>query len=159
MRSPDSTSPVSEAFLDRALPRIHTFMLVLAGSGVIVCVIFFRWAATAGFLVGATISYLNQRWLERAIEALGERITTQQSTERGGTIVFRAVMRYALIACGAYVIFNVSLSGLYGFLGGVCLPIAAIACEVVVEVFTALRHGIPKQQLNTPQGDAGRVSG
>ena len=46
-------------------------------------------------------------------------------------------MRYALIACGAYVIFNVSLAGLYGFLGGVCLPIAAIACEVAVEIFVS----------------------
>jgi hypothetical protein len=142
MSTPESASPLSEEFLDRALPRIRKFMLTFAGSGVIVCAIFFGWPATAGFFVGAVISYLNQRWLEQAIEALGERITSQQSTERGGVIVIRALMRYALIACGAYVIFNVSLSGLYGFLGGVLLPIAAIACEVAIEIFIALRHGI-----------------
>jgi hypothetical protein len=51
------------------------------------------------------------------------------------------VLRYAFIAIGAYVIFNVSLAGLYGFLGGVCLPIAAVACEVAVEIFVALRRG------------------
>lgn len=141
MSMPESTTPLNEAFLDRALPRIRKFMLILAGSGVLLCLIFFGWAATLGFAVGALISYLNQRWLERAIEALGERITNQQSTERGGIIVVRALMRYALIACGAYVIFNVSLIGLYGFLGGVLLPIAAIACEVAVEIFIALRHG------------------
>ena len=33
----------------------------------------------------------------------------------------RAVLRYAFIALGAYVIFRVSLAGLYGFSGG-CLP-------------------------------------
>ena len=82
-----------------------------------------------------------QHWLEQAIEALGERITTQNSGERGGLIVFRAMLRYALIAAGAYVIFNVSLAALYGFLAGVCLPIAAVACEVVVEIFITLRRG------------------
>jgi hypothetical protein len=91
-------------------------------------------------VVGALISYVNQIWLERAIDALGERITSQGSNERGGIIVFRAILRYVFIALGAYVIFNVSLAALYGFLGGVCLPIAAIACEVAIEIFAGLRH-------------------
>jgi hypothetical protein len=139
---PESSAPAIEAFLDRALPRIRRFMLVLAASGTLLSLVFFRWPATAGFVVGATISYLNQHWLEQAIEALGDRITTQNSGERGGLIVFRAMLRYALIAAGAYVIFNVSLAALYGFLAGVCLPIAAVACEVVVEIFITLRRGI-----------------
>jgi hypothetical protein len=142
MSTPESASPLTDAFLDRALSRIRKFMLIFAGSGALLCALFFGWAATAGFVTGAAISYLNQRWLEKAIEALGERITTEQSSERGGAIVFRALLRYALIACGAYVIFNVSLRGLYGFFGGVLLPIAAIACEVAAEVFIALRRGI-----------------
>jgi hypothetical protein len=130
-----------EAFLDRALPRIRRIMLALIAAGTVACLVFFRWQVTAGFLLGAIISYVNQRWLERAIEALGERITQQQSSERGGFLVVRAVLRYVMIAAGAYVIFNVSLAGLYGFLGGVCLPIAAIACEVAAEVFIMLRSG------------------
>lgn len=138
---PEPTPVFAEGFLDRALPRIRKFMLALAGLGTVVCLAFFRWPVTAGFVVGAVISFVNQVWLERAIEALGVRITTQQSRERGGLIVLRTLLRYVLIAGGAYVIFNVSLAGLYGFLGGVCLPIAAIACEVAVEVFVTLRHG------------------
>jgi len=116
-------------------------MLALAAFGTLVCLAFFRWPVTAGFVVGAVISYVNQRWLERAIEALGERIANQQSRERGGIIVLRALLRYLLIAAGAYVIFNVSHAGLFGFLGGVCLPIAAVACEVTAEVFVMLRRG------------------
>jgi hypothetical protein len=142
MSTPESSAPAIEAFLDRALPRIRRFMLALAAAGIVVCVVFFRWPATAGFVVGAVISYVNQHWLQQAIEALGERITTQDSNERGGLIVFRAMLRYALIAAVAYVIFNVSLAALYGFLAGVCLPIAAVACEVVVEIFITLRRGI-----------------
>jgi hypothetical protein len=142
MSTPESTSPAMEAFLDRALRRIRRFMLALAALGTALCLILFRWPVTAGFVAGAVISYLNHRWLEQAIEALGERITSGQSTERGGVIVFRALLRYVLIAGGAYVIFNVSLAALYGFLAGVCLPIAAIACEVAVELVTALRRGV-----------------
>jgi hypothetical protein len=96
----------------------------------------------AGFLLGAIVSYVNHAWLERVVAALGERITSGQSRERGGAIVARAVLRYAFIAGGAYVIFRVSKSGLYGFLGGICLTIGAIACEAVVEMYVGLRRGL-----------------
>ena len=130
----------TEHYLDRALPRIRRIMLVLAGAGTLVCLLLFRWQMTAGFIAGALISYFNQHALERAVEALGDRIVNQQSRERGGVIVFRAVLRYVLIAAGAYVIFSVSIAALYGFLGGTCLPIAAMACEVAAEVFFMLRR-------------------
>ena len=122
----------------KAYPQIHGRGVDCRPAGVPG---FLPLAGSGGFLVGAIVSYVNQRWLERAVDALGERITTGESKERGGGIVFRAVLRYVFIALGAYVIFNVSLAGLYGFLGGVCLPIAAIACEVAVEVFVTLRRG------------------
>ena len=141
MATPESSAPALEAFLDKALPRIRRFMCVLGVAGILFSLVFFRWPATAGFIVGGTISYINQHWLEQAIEALGERITAQKSKERGGLIVVRAMLRYALIAAGAYVIFNVSLVALYGFLAGVCLPIAAVACEVAAELFITLRRG------------------
>ena len=63
------------------------------------------------------------------------------AADSNGIIVVRAVLRYAFIALGAYVIFRVSLTGLYGFLAGVCLTIAAIACEAAVEVYVGLRRG------------------
>jgi hypothetical protein len=140
MSAPPSGFEV-ENFLDRALPRIRRLMLILTASGILICGMFFRWQVTAGFIAGAVISYLNQRWLEHGIDALGVRITTQQSGERGGGIVLRAALRYVLIAFGAYAIFNVSRVGLFGFLGGVCLPFAAIACEVAAEMFVMLRRG------------------
>ncbi len=139
IESPSRDSP-AEQFYGAALPRIRRFILVLGGVGLIACALKFGRVVAAGFLVGAIVSYVNHRWLERMIEALGERITTGQSRERGGIIVVRAVLRYAFIALGAYVIFRVSLAGLYGFLGGVCLTIAAIACEAAVEVYAELRR-------------------
>jgi len=115
-------------------------MLGLAGLGVLVCGWFFGLPGLLGFLVGAGISYVNHRWLERMVAALGERITTSHSRERGGLLVLRAMLRYVSIALAAYVIFRVSRTGLYGFLAGICLPIAAIACEVGVELVLGLRQ-------------------
>ncbi len=138
---PEPTSSAADEFYGGALKRIRKYMVAVSAVGLVVCLVFFRWPVAAGFLIGAIVSYVNHRWLERAVEALGERITTGESKERGGGIVLRAVLRYAFIAIGAYVIFNVSHAGLYGFLGGVCLPIAAVACEVAVEIFVTLRRG------------------
>ena len=132
----------SEKFYGLALRRIRRFILILGGTGLVVCALRFGRVVAAGFLVGSIISYVNHVWLERMVEALGERIATGQSRERGGIIVVRAVLRYAFIAMGAYVIFRVSLAGLYGFLGGVCLTIAAIACEAAVEIYVGLRRGL-----------------
>ena len=141
MATPEPTSSNADQFLDRSLERIRKFMLALAALGLLVCVALFRWPVAAGFAVGAVVSYFNHRWLERAVEAVGERITTGQSRERGGGIVFRAVLRYVFVAIGAYVIFKLSRAGLYGFLGGVCLPIVAVVCEVAVELVVTLRRG------------------
>jgi len=132
----------AERFYSSALRRIRQFILVLGAVGVVICLLWFGWVVAAGFLVGALISYVNHAWLERVVGALGERISSGQSRERGGAIVTRAVLRYAFIALGAYVIFRVSKAGLYGFLGGICLTIAAITCEAVVEMYVGLRRGL-----------------
>ena len=138
----ESTNSRAERFYGSALGRIRRFILVLGAVGVAVCLVWFSWVVAAGFLLGAIVSYVNHVWLERVVGATGERITSGQSRERGGAIVARAVLRYAFIALGAYVIFKVSKAGLYGFLGGICLTIAAIACEAAVEIYVGLRRGL-----------------
>jgi ATP synthase I chain len=142
MTTPEPSLSEADQFYNQALERIRKFMLALAALGMLACAALFRWPVAAGFAAGAIVSYLNHRWLERAVDAVGERITTGQSRERGRGIVARAALRYVFVAGGAYVIFNVSRAGLYGFLGGVCLPIAAVACEVAVELRVALRRGL-----------------
>jgi hypothetical protein len=137
---PEAQRPDAQQFYDHALLRIRRFMLGLSGLGVLLCGWFFGWAGLLGFLVGAGISYINHRWLERMVNALGERITTDKSSERGGLLVLRALLRYVSIGIAAYAIFKVSKEGLYGFLSGVCLPIAAVACETGVELYMGLRR-------------------
>src|SRR5271157_2814637 len=111
MATPEPTSSKADQFFDRALERIRKLMLALGVLGLLVCVAFFRWPVAAGFSAGAVVSYMNHRWLERAVEAVGDRITTGQSCERGGGIVFRAVLRYVFVAVGAYVLYNISVAG------------------------------------------------
>jgi len=135
-----SQPDTARQFYDGAMLRIRRFMLGLAGLGALLCGWSFGLPGLLGFLIGAGISYMNHRWLERMVDALGERVTSGQSGERGGLLVVRALLRYLSIAIGAYVIFRVSRAGLFGFLAGVCLPIAAIACEVGVELVVGLRH-------------------
>ena len=132
----------AERFYSEALRRIRRFLVILGAIGLAICVVRFGRVVAAGFLLGAVISYINHTWLERLVDALGERITRGQSRERGGIIVARAVLRYAFLAVGAYVIFKVSVAGLYGFLAGICLTIAAVACEAGVEIYMGLRRGL-----------------
>jgi hypothetical protein len=144
MSATEPTAPESpaEKFYGLALRRIRRFILILGGAGLVICLFRFSRVVAAGFLVGAIIAYVNHVWLERMIGSLGDRITSGQSRERGGMIVARGALRYAFIALGAYVIFRLSLAGLYGFLAGICLTIAAIACEAVVEIYVGLRRGL-----------------
>ena len=139
--TPSSETP-AEQFYSGALGRIRRFIVILGVAGVVGCALKFGRVTAAGFLVGATISFVNHVWHERMVAALGERIATGESRERGGILVVRAVLRYLFIALGAYVIFRVSIAGLYGFLGGICLTIAAIACEAAVEMYAGLRRGL-----------------
>jgi len=132
----------AERFYNRALSRIRRFLLILGALGTLVCLAKFGAVAAAGFVLGAFISYVNHVWLEGMVAALGERITSGQSRERGGLIVVRAVLRYAFIALGAYVIFRVSLAALYGFVAGICLIIVAVICEAAVEIYVGLRRGL-----------------
>ena len=48
-------------------------------------------------------------------------------------MVLRFLLRYVLMALGAYVIFTVSPASLYGLFAGLFLPVAAIACEATYE--------------------------
>ena len=137
-----STETAANQFYDGALRRIRRLILVLGVIGFVGCLFVFGWVVATGFLAGAIVAYVNHVWLERVASALGERITSGQSRERGTSIAARTILRYAFIALGAYVIFKVSLAGLYGFLGGICLTIDAIACEAAVEVFVGLRRGL-----------------
>ena len=139
MSSSGATS--AESFYSGALERIRRVMIALAVVLTGVCWARFGWKLAAGFAAGCAISYVNFHWLKRVVNAMGERITGSGRPQSSSGIVLRFLLRYALIAAGAYVIFKVSPASLYGLLAGLFLPVAAILCEAAWEGYMALRRG------------------
>jgi ATP synthase I chain len=124
----------AEAFYDGAVDRIMRSILLF--GGLLIPAVWFRcgFLTTAGFVLGSIISYLNFRWLAAAIRALGTRIVEAQSSERGYGIVARFLLRYALIGFIAYATFVSWPVAFYGFLAGLCMPVAAMMAEAAFEL-------------------------
>jgi hypothetical protein len=134
--------PKVELFLGRAVGRIRHTMLVLGVIATLISWFVWGWRIAAGVLLGCIVSYVNFHWLERALNSLAERITAAGSKVSSTGTVFRFLLRYVFIGVGAYVIFKGSADGLYGFLGGLSLTVAAILCEAAYETYAALRSKI-----------------
>lgn len=131
----------SELFFAGALRRILKFILLLAAILLAPLVWIYGLWATAGFALGAFVSWLNFRELARSVEAIASRIVDQHSKERGQVIVLRFLLRYVLVAVVAYVIFIRSSVAFRGFLFGVCLPAVAMLIEAGYEGYSAFRRG------------------
>jgi len=101
---------------------------------------FFGWAGAIGVAAGSAISYINFRTLVSGVEALGDRIVNRQSKERGWAILLRFLVRYGLVGIVAYAIFKSSALAFFGFLWGLCLPVAAMMVEAGVEAYAAFRQ-------------------
>ena len=95
-----------------------------------------------GFAFGCAIAYVNFHWLKRAISGLVDRASGAAGAQSGQGIVFRFLLRYFLMAAGAYVILTVSPASLNGLLAGLFLPVAAILCEAGYELYAALSRGV-----------------
>jgi hypothetical protein len=136
--------PKSEAFYSGALQRISHLMRVLSALLTVAVCWHYGWRPALGFFCGCAVAYLNFHWLKRVVTALADRATEpgqlQSQSSRG--MVLRFLLRYVLMALGAYVIFTVSPASLYGLFAGLFLPVAAIACEAAYEGWVALARGI-----------------
>jgi ATP synthase I chain len=132
----------SEHFYSGALARIGRFMLVLAPACVAATWWRFGFRGAAGFGFGCVIAYVNFHWLKRVIAGFVDHATGGAPAQTGKGIVFRFLLRYALMAIGAYAILTVSPASLNGLLAGLFLPVAAISCEAAYEVYAALVRGV-----------------
>ncbi|MGA8270356.1 MAG: ATP synthase subunit I [Candidatus Sulfotelmatobacter sp.] len=134
--------PAAEYFYSGALFRIRRFMMVLAPLLVAAALGKFGPRPAAGFAFGCAIAYINFHWLKRVIAGFADRATGTATSQTGQGIVFRFLVRYFLMALGAYVILTVSPASLNGLLAGLFLPVAAIGCEASYELYVALARGI-----------------
>jgi hypothetical protein len=128
-----------ESFNARALPRMFRTMLVVSAALVPPAFWRYGWPGAIGFAAGAAVSCINFRALQRSVESLADRIVNRHSQEKGRRIVLRFLVRYALVGAAAYAIFNSSVLAFRGFLWGLCLPVAAMMIEAVLEAYVAFR--------------------
>jgi len=135
-------SAAAERFYSGALDRIRHFMAILAP--VLAAAAWWKFGVrpAAGFAFGCAIAYVNFYWLKRVISGFVDRATGAATSQSGQGIVSRFLLRYILMAVGAYVILTVSPASLNGLLAGLFLPVAAITCEAVYEVYAAVVRGV-----------------
>jgi hypothetical protein len=134
--------PASDSFYAAALPRIRNFMLVLAPLLTMATLWKFGPRAALGFLVGSVTAYLNFQWLKSGVTGLVDRVTNTGKPQSGKGIVARFLLRYVLLAGAAYAILTSFPASLRGLLAGLFLPVGAIACEALYELYRALRRGV-----------------
>jgi small-conductance mechanosensitive channel len=132
----------AELFYSGALERIRRFMAVLAPLLAAAVGWKFGLRPAAGLVCGCVIAYVNFNWLKRVIAGFADRATGAAEAQSGQGIVSRFLLRYVLMALGAYAILTVSPASLNGLLAGLFLPVAAIACEAFYELYAALARGI-----------------
>ena len=132
----------SDTLYSGALARIRRFMIALGLTlSVAAWWKFGRWAAL-GFLLGCAISYLNFHWLKRVVSALADRATGTGRAQSGAGVVARFLLRYLLLGVAAYAILTSFPASLRGLFAGLFLPVAAIGCEAMYELYVALAGGI-----------------
>lgn len=131
-----------EGFYIQTYRRLVRIMAVLALAGSIATWIWFDRANAIAFFAGSLIALLNFHWLKRTLDAIGERLEATGKKPSSWGVLIRFVLRYVLIAAAAYVILKSTTSSLYGFFGGLSLPVGAILIDAVYETYRALRTGL-----------------
>lgn len=139
---PTTEASVAERFFSGALDRIRFLMAALTIPLVAAAWWRFGVRSAVGLIVGCAIAYVNFFWLKRVISGFVDRAAGATTSQSSDGIVFRFLLRYVLMAAGAYVILTVSPASLNGLLAGLFLPVAAIACEAAYEVYGALIRGM-----------------
>jgi hypothetical protein len=139
--NPVTSDGGSDRFYSSALVRIRNFMLILAP--VLCAAVWLRFGlrAALGFLLGCVIAFLNFHWLKSGVSGLTDRVTNSGKPQSGKGIIARFLLRYVLLGLAAYAILTSLPASLGGLFAGLFLPVSAIACEAVCELYAALTRG------------------
>jgi hypothetical protein len=135
------TSP-PDAFYSGALDRIRRSMIALALALSAAAWWNFGRASALGFLGGCIIAYLNFHWLKNGVSGLADRVTNTGKRQSGAGIIARFLLRYVLLGAAAYGILSSFPASLRGLLAGLFLPVGAIACEAIYELYAAVRRDV-----------------
>jgi len=137
-----ASEAAGESFYSGALARIQRIMLVVALLASVASLWRLGWRIALGVGCGSVIAYLNFWWLKRVVTVFAEGITQSGKQRSSSGIVARFLLRYLLMAAGAYAILRFSPASLNGLFAGLFLPVAAIGCEAAYEAYMAIARGI-----------------
>jgi len=132
--TPDSSDPLYSG----ALGRIRNSMIALALLLSAMAWWQFGRSAALGFFLGCVIAYLNFHWLKSGVSGLADRVTNSGKSQSGKGIVARFLLRYILLGAAAYGILTSFPASLRGLFAGLFLPVGAIACEAVYELYAVV---------------------
>jgi hypothetical protein len=139
--APSATAD-ADLFYACAVDRIRNFMIGIA-------IVLFAGAwwkfgrlAALGFLLGCIIAYFNFHWLKSGVSGLTDRVTDTGKPQSGKGTIARFLLRYVLLGGGAYVILTSFPGSLRGLFAGLFLPVGAIACEALYELYAAIVRGV-----------------
>ena len=139
--NPVTSDVGADRFYSSALVRIRNFMLILAPVLCAAAWLKFGLRAAVGFLLGCVIAFLNFQWLKSGVSGLADRVTNSGKPQSGKGIIARFLLRYVLLGLAAYAILTSFPASLGGLFAGLFLPVGAIACEALYEVYAALTRG------------------
>src|SRR5579859_541650 len=131
----------TQAFFADVYRRIVRNMLILAVISTPVLWMKYERGIALGFIAGCATAVLNFHWLKRTVVAIGERVASTGRKPSSAGVIIRFLLRYVLIAIGAYGIFRSSADSVYGLFAGLFLPVGAIFIEAVYALYGALRRG------------------
>ena len=135
--SDSSTDPLFASSLrrvERLIPVLGIAVFLMLGFKA-------GWSAALGFLAGATVAYVNFRWLKSTVKAVADAVTESGPHASKPSVVLRFLTRFVLIAVAAYVIFVSYPVAFHGFLAGLFVPVLAILAEAAYVVYLAIRRG------------------
>jgi len=132
--------PAAEAFYSGTETRALRFLIALAVIGTAVLWAVYGHMLAIGFVFGSATSSVNFLWLKRVVAGFTAAIVNDANRPSGARLVFRYLVRFALITFAAFAIFKSSRSSGYGFLAGLFLPVAALMCEASYEAWVAVRR-------------------
>ena len=121
-----TTNP-DDDFYERVTSRIFRVTLAIAAAGTMAALAWRGWRGGAGFALGAAISWINFRWLNRAVDALGGKRARPR-------LALLAGFRYLLLGGAAYAILRYSSISLRATLVGLFVSVTAVIVEIFFEV-------------------------
>ena len=138
-----------EAYYRAAERRMELWAIAL---GVVASVILFftrGWPYAAGVLAGASLGWVNFRWLKQAMNVMSRLAQAQTDAPAvrvpKGTYV-KFIARYALIIAVLYVIFSNSLLPAAPVIGGFFAPVGAVVVETLYQMLSGGRDSSAKSR-------------